>query len=689
MKEIEVTKDFKRKTTGAILSILLFMATYLLLFAFAVGLTVLCGYLGLMLIALKPNFVTLMLGLGVAAVGVLTLFFLVKFIFTKSSTDLSGYIEIDENDQPKLFAMIREVVQKAGTDFPKKVYLSSEVNASVFYSSSFWSMFLPVRKNLHIGLGLVNSVTTDELRSIIAHEFGHFSQRSMKVGSYVYNVNYIIHNMLYDNEGYNNFVDRLARINGWMSLPVIGSVKLVQAIQWVLKKVYRVVNLNYRALSREMEFHADEVAARIAGPTAIATSLPRLELAADAQAEVLSYYNIKVEEHLRPATIFPLHLFVMQQRAGRMEIPLSNGLPLITPEYNKRFNNTRLKFDDNWATHPSNEDRIARVQGLGLPERPVDHTHAMTLLENRLAVEEKVTYQLYSNVAWTRMVTLHPPENFKADFVAQEDKEALPKQFKGYYDTIMLPEMPRKNLQEAGTALQTDEDALFSPDKVQLVYEKTGLEQDLETLNAIVSGDYEVKGFGYNGRHYGAAEAAALAETVRDELEKKKNEFDENNNRIYSHYLALAQQAGADGEYLDRYDTYAQYIKEYDQRFEELDTMFKMCSFMSEVTPPETIEANLRRVYAHETSLKKTILELIEDKKNAPLLAPDDDAKLRTYALSEHVYFKGENYNKEAVDDLYQSLHLYNFVLNRLIFLHKKAFLDFQASLKPLTYAIQ
>ena len=50
----------------------------------------------------------------------------------------------------KLFSLIEEIVVKVNTDFPKKIYLSTEVNAAVFYDSSFWSMFFPIKKNLLI-----------------------------------------------------------------------------------------------------------------------------------------------------------------------------------------------------------------------------------------------------------------------------------------------------------------------------------------------------------------------------------------------------------------------------------------------------------------------------------------------------------------------------------------------------------
>ena len=109
-------------------------------------------------------------------------------------------IEIKREKEPELFALIDDVVNEVQTQHPKKVFLSSDVNAFVNYNSSFWSMFFPVKKNLTIGLGLINTTTVSELKAILAHEFGHFSQKTMKVGSFVNQANKIIYDMLYNNK---------------------------------------------------------------------------------------------------------------------------------------------------------------------------------------------------------------------------------------------------------------------------------------------------------------------------------------------------------------------------------------------------------------------------------------------------------------------------------------------------------
>jgi Zn-dependent protease with chaperone function len=196
------TAQYKREAFKAVLSILLFIIVYFALFVLSIGLVALCVYLGVMLMLVKIHWLTILLGLGLIGCSVMVLVFQVKFLFASSKTDESDSIEITESDHPKLFQSIRSLSERIGTPMPKKVFLSPDVNAAVFYNSSFWSMFLPVRKNLKIGMGLVNAVNVSQLEAVIAHEFGHFSQRSMKIGSWSYQVNRIIFDMLYNNNGF-------------------------------------------------------------------------------------------------------------------------------------------------------------------------------------------------------------------------------------------------------------------------------------------------------------------------------------------------------------------------------------------------------------------------------------------------------------------------------------------------------
>ena len=362
---LKVSEEFRKVAIRAVLSILLFLFTYIVMIILALALIVLCGYIAFVLVAFKAMFLTIMIGLGLIGMGFLILFFLTKFIFSSGKQiDRSHLTEITAAQQPKLFQLLGEIVDEVHTSAPKKVYLSSEVNASVFYDSTFWSMFFPVRKNLQIGVGLMNAVSVIELKAILAHEFGHFSQRSMKAGSYVYNVNKVIFNMLYDNEGYDVVLTKWSNSSSYFAAFSAAAIFVVKGVQRVLMRVYKVVNLNYMALSREMEFHADAVAAHVAGSEALANSLLRLDLASKSLSSVFDYYDAKIATSQKTNNFFPQQSFVLHHISTSENLTIRDGLPMLTIDEFKKFNRTKLVLSEQWSSHPSTEERVTRVLAL-------------------------------------------------------------------------------------------------------------------------------------------------------------------------------------------------------------------------------------------------------------------------------------------------------------------------------------
>jgi len=257
--------NFKREVKKVMASVVLFFLVYIILIVLAALLAVGCVYAGFFVMVGSGHLIGIIAGVGIMSIGIMVFIFLIKFIFSVKKYDESGTITITESEQPQLFSFIRQLTTDTQTQFPKKIVLSPEVNASVFYNDSFWSMIFPVKKNLQIGLGLVNSLTLSEFKAVMAHEFGHFSQRSMKLGSFVYNVNKAVYNMLYENNDYGSFLQKWGNLHWAIGIFVWVTIQIVKGIQQILQGMYSFINKNYMSLSREMEFHADAVAASVSG----------------------------------------------------------------------------------------------------------------------------------------------------------------------------------------------------------------------------------------------------------------------------------------------------------------------------------------------------------------------------------------------------------------------------------------
>jgi Zn-dependent protease with chaperone function len=170
---------------------------------------------------------------GAAAVLLFLLAFFIKGFFHTRRRDLSDLVEITREEQPRLFAFIDGLVGETGAPSPKRVYLSPDVNAAVFYDTSFLSLFLPVRKNLLIGLGLVNALNVSELKGVLGHELGHFAQSSMRVGAYVYIANGIIHDLVWGRDRWDDALDAATRVD----VRIAVFAWILAGIVWALRRV--------------------------------------------------------------------------------------------------------------------------------------------------------------------------------------------------------------------------------------------------------------------------------------------------------------------------------------------------------------------------------------------------------------------------------------------------------------------
>jgi Zn-dependent protease with chaperone function len=671
-----VSATFKKRTTNAILSVIFFFIIYIALILSAIGITILAGYGGLMIIAAKPMFLTIMIGAGLLCMGGLVLVFLFKFMFVKHTVDRSHLIEITREEEPKLFDFIDDIVSVVKTDFPKKIYLSPEVNASVFYDSTFWSMFLPIKKNLQIGVGLINSVSEMELKAILAHEFGHFSQRSMKVGSYVYNVNQIIHNMLYDNDSYNSIAQSWGSVNGYFAFFTIIAVKIVEGIQWILRQVYGVVNISYHALSRQMEFHADAVAAGVTGSKPLITSLLRLDLAEHSFNTVLNYYEKNIPDSISTENIYSQQSFVMNFIAAKSKLEVENNLPQLTPDFFNRYNKSKLIIENKWGTHPSIEDRIKELEKLNLKTTEENTSLAIGLFKDGKQLQNKFTNKLFSTVTYSNDVIFHENDKFFEEYEKDFLSNSFNDFFNSYYDDknpgnvdfdSILPDVSTKNVEE-----------LFSNSAVDLVNNSISLEKDISTLKQIVDGNYKIKSFSYDGHKVLAKNAKELIKELEAELQEIKDQIAKNDIEIYLYFVNLANHQNKREEFKSLYAELQKMDKEFDVNINFFVKMLNASEFMHHVNTFEVIERNMKLLKIEENQFKIQVEKMLENKSYNSAITIETKQLFAKYLSEDWVYFNKNEYLNECLEILSNAMNNYQMILSKSFFQKKKDLLDFK-----------
>lgn len=363
-----------------------------------------------------------MLVIGICLLALMLGIYLIKPLFSFRKNTKVTRVEVFESECPALFAMIKSLANNTKCQMPKHVYLSPDVNACVFYNTSFWSIFFPVRKNLEIGLGLFDGTSVDEVKSIIAHEFGHFSQNSMKIGSTVYVTNTVLYNLILTDDFLDKWLDKWCMMDTaiirYFGIMTRGLTNLIKRLTVY---VYHFVQKGYLKLSRYMEYDADNIACQCVGTDIFISALCKVEVLANKDNLYQRMLKSLINEQKMVANYFVgkdivskyIHIREIPQFAFDYEFKE----PVRT--YSVK---SRVRVKNVWASHPSLEERITNARAIASLPSKTKSESSWTLIPKE--VSEKVS-ALFTSIIRNNVedsLTYISDEQF-AEWASNEVKE--------------------------------------------------------------------------------------------------------------------------------------------------------------------------------------------------------------------------------------------------------------------------
>lgn len=538
----QVSESYKKNVLFVLFSILVFILGYLLVLLLSLLLVYYGAIAAIGVLSLNISWISLILALGILMVVVMFFVYIVKFFFKFSSDEDPSHVEIFEKDHPKLFEFVAKVCQETKAPFPKKIVLSPRVNASVFYNSSFLSMFFPVRKNLEIGLGLVNSVNMSEFKAIIAHEFGHFSQSSTRIGSYVYRFHKMLHNLLYDNEGWESTLQSFSSTHVIISWFARLTIFMVNGVIKFLLLLYKFINKNYMALSREMEFHADSVAVSVSGNSNIITALYRTDFSQGAYDYTLrSIYNYNTKDVRYPKNFFSLMTRNMLYLARINELKLQNNLPIINTEIsNTYFLEDRVKYKDIWATHPPITEREKNANRILVNAQAVDSS-PWELFSNIEKLQEQLSLKLTELDAKTRQTVSNDDIISYMEKIEKEaDFSSLYSDFYSYATATAF--VPQVDNQEALNAVSTWQlNDVFNTAITHRVKRHNKNIYEMSVLKAIKLGEIETKYFEFDNVKYHRDDAPIVMVKLQKDIDAETVWYESHKQTIANWFYVKAK----------------------------------------------------------------------------------------------------------------------------------------------------
>lgn len=389
------TPKYRRHATLAMLSLIGFMALYLALMAWF-------AWTAYEIFAGIERFEKDQIWAAIAAAcsAFLALFMAKSLVFFQKGA-ASQDMELKAKDHPRLFKFLHAIADETGAPKPHRVFLSPRVNAAVFYDLTFFNLILPSKKNLEIGLGLVNVLTLSELKAVLAHEFGHFAQKTMAVGRWVYVAQQIATQVVNKRDALDKFLAGLSRFD--LRVAWIGWI--LQFVVWSIRSLTDTllsgVILAQRALSREMEFQADLVSVSATGSEALINALHKLSGADDALDRAFGFANQEYANKTPVKDVFAIQSRVLEHLRSIYNDPHYGAAPAPAaeaPELHRIFKTDIAAPPRMWATHPANADREDNAK-IVFVRCDLDDRSAWELFPDANALRERMTAHLFAPTA--------------------------------------------------------------------------------------------------------------------------------------------------------------------------------------------------------------------------------------------------------------------------------------------------
>ena len=524
---------YKRQAWLAVVALLVFMALY----------AALAGWFlrkawKLSLGSGDPN----VLGLLAAVCAALIAAFMIKGVFFIRRGKPEGLTELRREEQPRLFEFLQQLADDAGAPRPHKVYVSARVNAAVFYDLSLVNLLLPSRKNLEVGLSLVNALTLGELRAVLAHEFGHFAQRSMAVGRWVYVAHQVTAQLVARRDKLDAFVEGLSRSD--LRIAWIGW--LLQTIVWAIRSLidlaFRGVLLMESALSREMELQADLVAVSLTGSDALVHALSKLRAADDSFDRAVGFAQGEQARGQPVADLFEVHAHLIKRMAAILDDPLYGRVPLVPladPAAHRVFQQELTQPPRMWQSHPQNHEREANAKKTYVPA-PLDERSAWLLFDDVPALREGVTRALLP--PGDKAVASAAETLARVD--ASFERPSLQRRYQGVYlgrAVTRCADAVDELLHGAGGV--ADLAGLYPKSLATLVERVRELDRELAQLRALDAGVVEASGgaIRYRGDDVSRRDLPRLIERVGAERDEARARLDAHEARARQAHLAAAR----------------------------------------------------------------------------------------------------------------------------------------------------
>jgi Zn-dependent protease with chaperone function len=613
------------------------------------------------------------LGIPLAVLSLGVFAYLVSGFFARSDTDKRDLlIEITEDEHPRLFGFVRRLCDEIGVSEPHKIHVLPEPNAMAFAPIGLVHLFTPPKRELCVGVGLINALNLSEFKAVLAHEFGHFAQLGA-ASVYATRAAVIVQNLANGQSAVDQVADRWRKNGSLFGKLLYGVGWLIRLPLWL---TYRAFARLQQELAREAEFHADRVGASLAGSNASVHALYRSRFADETFGMALADLR-KAADH----KLYTADLYYHQHAAGdilrRKKKDPEYGRPpkLETPLHGKRVQ----VFDEDSAEdhppadyHPSDHEREEHVKSPFVAADEDDRS-AWILFDEPADLRERLTYKMYRVGLGIRKGTALDEPKVVQKFIDDEHHETTyDEKYAGAYDDRLLnpgdlddlDDLIRKEPWEDGRLAAVYEKLYHDlKDKVE---ERRDLTEELDRLRKDSEGVVGKK-------------LKRKIKGLEKELEDANDWFRTLDRRVYLVYVQMSYRVDADLYYdlINRYRFHMAVQGIYKvarDHYHEAEMYFLGVQHLETVNaPPEVQQAFIGETLSVFRDARKALKKLLREAReiNMPAMKNfEEGERLADFLLDETLIREAGEHGVSGkwIDKLFSQLEQVERKANRLHF---------------------
>ncbi|SED14792.1 Zn-dependent protease with chaperone function [Tenacibaculum sp. MAR_2009_124] len=637
----KLPSSYITKSILAIIAIILFFVLYACL-VFATGYL---AYIALIYDIGQVNKATILMKIGAVAGSAMLFVFTLKFIFKLKNPKPQNRIKLNKTKHQNLWNFVIKICEETGAPKPKNIFIDPDVNAYVAYSNIWLSLFLPIKKELTIGLGLIDSLNLTEFKAVITHEFGHFAQKAMKIGSYINSANTIIHDMIYNRDSWDNLLDewRASDIRlsfaAWIITPVIWIIRQTLAL------FYQFLNIMYSSLSREMEFNADKVAVSTSGSDAIIAALWKLDVGFENWNNTIEHAYLASKKKVFTKNLYT-HNQIAHDKVKDSQLEKLTNLPKHSMGGKKYFSSSENSKVSMYASHPPNNLRQENAKSPYI-ECGSDDRSPWLLFEKANELQEEMTLLVYKQYIGKESLEFSTSTVFE-NFIIQEmqGKELLAEYQDTFLNRFLFIDAHDELLKRA-----KEREAVYQNDITYLKESLTTLMNPVKEIENLMNKAVEISqgttkdvSFNFQGKEYNKKDLQEGYETMVAEREKIFNEnFKDWDTRFCAIHLNLAIQNNKQDELLKIYKQHQVIIEIYKGIVAVKNTIFEdlqQLQTKSEVEQSEIAKfiSNVKQL----TESNNTILDAIDKIEFIPMSNIDDVQEFKEAIVDDGIFRKEE-----------------------------------------------